>query len=305
MTKLHSEEGYSIPLCCSLLGYSKQAYYKRGLNRQQSLLQEEIILQKVMEIRKQQPVIGGRKLYHLIQEQLPEELRPGRDSFFSMLRENGLLIRKTRSKHPRTTFSWHHFHLYPNLIRDMVPDGPNQIWVSDITYIRKQDGVFLYLSLVTDLYSHKIVGWNLSESLAMEGALASLNMALEGLPQDAGLVHHSDRGIQYCSSVYTAKLKARGIKISMTQSGDPKENAVAERVNGILKQEWINREKILSCKQAEKRMEQIINIYNTLRPHMSIDWLTPQQAHIKKGKIERRWKAYYKNKERGSKYKRK
>lgn len=297
MTKLHNKEGYSVPLCCSLLGYSKQAYYKRGIVLQKSILQEDMILRKVVEIRKQQPVIGGRKLHHLLQAQLPEELRIGRDAFFSLLRESGLLIRKTKSKHPRTTLSWHHFHLYPNLIRDVVPDGPNQIWVADITYIRKKDGRFFYLSLVTDLYSHKIVGWNLSESLAMEGALSALDMALEGLPRDASLIHHSDRGIQYCSYVYTARLKSRGIRISMTQSGDPKENAVAERVNGILKQEWINREQMVSCEQAEKRMEQIIHIYNTLRPHMSIDWLTPQQAHIKKGKIERRWKIYHKKSE--------
>lgn len=297
MERLRSSSPFNVSDCCALLGFTKQAYYKHRLHREKKCLEEEVLLREVLTIRQSLPVLGGRKLYELLNQRLPDSLLPGRDKFFDFLRSQGLLIRKHRECRPITTVSWHHFHKYPNLWRGRIPDGPNQVWVSDITYIRIEDGTFLYLSLITDVYSHKIVGWFLSESLSMEGPLNALRMALEELPEGHQLIHHSDRGVQYCSNAYVELLQKNGIQVSMTENGDPRENAVAERVNGILKEEWFNREVICSLEKGRERTGEIIRIYNEMRPHMSNDYLTPQQAHQQNGTLRRRWKTYYKKKE--------
>ena len=297
MERLRVSSSFNVSDCCALLGFTKQAYYKHRLHREKKCLEEEVLLREVLTIRQSLPVLGGRKLYELLNQRLPDSLLPGRDKFFDFLRSQGLLIRKHREYRPITTVSWHHFHKYPNLWRGRIPDGPNQIWVSDITYIRIEDGTFLYLSLITDVYSHKIVGWFLSESLSMEGPLNALRMALEELPEGHQLIHHSDRGVQYCSNTYVELLQKNGIQVSMTENGDPRENAVAERVNGILKEEWFNREVVCSLEKGRERTGEIIRIYNEMRPHMSNDYLTPQQAHQQNGTLRRRWKTYYKKKE--------
>lgn len=297
MERLRVSSSFNVSDCCALLGFTKQAYYKHRLHRENKCLEEEVLLREVLTIRQSLPVLGGRKLYELLNQRLPDSLLPGRDKFFDFLRSQGLLIRKHREYRPITTVSWHHFHKYPNLWRGRIPDGPNQVWVSDITYIRIEDGTFLYLSLITDVYSHKIVGWFLSESLSMEGPLNALKMALEELPGGHQLIHHSDRGVQYCSNAYVELLQKNGIQISMTENGDPRENAVAERINGILKEEWFNREVICSLEKGRERTGEIIRIYNEMRPHMSNDYLTPQQAHQQNGTLRRRWKTYYKKKE--------
>ena len=297
MERLRVSSSFNVSDCCALLGFTKQAYYKHRLHREKKCLEEEVLLREVLTIRQSLPVLGGRKLYELLNQRLPDFLLPGRDKFFDFLRSQGLLIRKHREYRPITTVSWHHFHKYPNLWRGRIPDGPNQVWVSDITYIRIEDGTFLYLSLITDVYSHKIVGWFLSESLSMEGPLNALRMALEELPEGHQLIHHSDRGVQYCSNTYVELLQKNGIQVSMTENGDPRENAVAERVNGILKEEWLNREVIRSLEKGRERTGEIIRIYNEMRPHMSNDYLTPQQAHQQNGTLRRRWKTYYKKKE--------
>ena len=294
MERLRGSSPLNVSDCCALLGFTKQAYYKHRLHREKKCLEEEVLLREVLVIRQSLPVLGGRKLYELLNQRLPDSLLPGRDKFFDFLRSQGLLIRKHREYRPITTVSWHHFHKYPNLWRGRIPDGPNQVWVSDITYIRIEDGTFLYLSLITDVYSHKIVGWFLSESLSMEGPLNALRMALEELPEGHQLIHHSDRGVQYCSNAYVELLQKNGIQVSMTENGDPRENAVAERVNGILKEEWFNREVICSLEKGRERTGEIIRIYNEMRPHMSNDYLTPQQAHQQNGTLRRRWKTYYK-----------
>ena len=296
MERLRVSSSFNVSDCCALLGFTKQAYYKHRLHRENKCLEEEVLLREVLTIRQSLPVLGGRKLYELLNQRLPDSLLPGRDKFFDFLRSQGLLIRKHREYRPITTVSWHHFHKYPNLWRGRIPDGPNQVWVSDITYIRIEDGTFLYLSLITDVYSHKIVGWFLSESLSMEGPLNALKMALEELPGGHQLIHHSDRGVQYCSNAYVELLQKNGIQISMTENGDPRENAVAERINGILKEEWFNREVICSLEKGRERTGEIIRIYNEMRPHMSNDYLTPQQAHQQNGTLRRRWKTYYKKK---------
>lgn len=218
----------------------------------------------------------------------------GRDAFFELLRANGLLVRRKRS-YARTTFSYHRFRKYPDLARELVPGRANQLWVSDITYIRVgQD--FAYLSLVTDAYSRKIIGFCLSHDLSTDSCLKALKMALVTRLTDLPLIHHSDRGIQYCSRAYIHLLKKKGIGISMTQSGNPRDNAIAERVNGILKQELL-KEYYDNIGIAYTNIKQAIAIYNTLRPHSSVDMLTPENAHTKTGQIKRRWRNYYPQRE--------
>lgn len=297
MARLHQSKNHRISCSCALLGYSKQAYYKQLHSYERRVLQESIILDEVVAVRKVLPAVGGRKLYHMLQERLSPELLVGRDAFFTLLGQHGLLLRRSKSKAPRTTNSWHHYHTYPDIYKGRMVDAPNRVWVADITYIRLVNGKYCFLSLLTDVYSHKIVGWYLAETLSMDGSLMALKQALKSLPDEHTLIHHSDRGVQYCSHSYTNSLKERKISISMTENSDPRENAIAERVNGILKREWIDREEYVTIDQARSRIVQIVSLYNDVRPHLSIDYLTPSQAHEREGKLTRRWKTYYKKKE--------
>ena len=235
--------------------------------------------------------MGTRKIYHLIKPQLERSnIKMGRDALFNLMDANNLKVTKRKRRHI-TTNSNHVFRKYPNLIREMEPDGPNQIWVSDITYIRS-DQKFLYLFLITDAYSKKVIGCKLANTLDSIHAVNSLQDAIKNNCQPiTGLIHHSDRGIQYCSKEYINVLQENKIKISMTENGDPLENAVAERVNGILKDEYLNQYQSLTTLQLEKSIEK----YNKKRPHLSCDMLTPQLAHHSSGKLKRRWKNYYKN----------
>ncbi len=216
---------------------------------------------------------------------------PGRDVFIEILRKHNLMVHIKRRKRYKTTDSNHNYRRYPNLIEGLVPSGPNQIWVSDITYIETDEGV-CYLSLVTDSYSHKIVGWAVGPTLETIYPLEALQMALSSVhpTESRGLIHHSDRGCQYCSAVYVNELKSRGIQISMTQSGDPLENPIAERANGILKTEWIYKTQIATRSACKALLERIIAFYNTERPHMSIGMQTPEEAHCQSGEQKRCWK---------------
>jgi putative transposase len=256
----------------------------------------EILLQLVEKERKLMPRIGGRKLLLRIQPRLPEELYLGRDSFFEFLRDKGLLIRKRRYR-IRTTYSNHWLRKYPNLIKDFTPDGPHQLWVSDITYIETEQG-FTYLFLITDAYSRKIIGWSVADTLESKHAIIALYMALSQLPAGiTNVFHHSDRGVQYCCDKYVKLLQKNHFLISMTDNGDPLENAIAERVNGILKTEWLYDIKIQTKGKAKKEVNRIISIYNNNRPHCSLDLLTPNQAHYKSGKLKKHWKNYWQSKE--------
>lgn len=221
---------------------------------------------------------------------------PGRDAFIEILRKNGLMVRIRRRRRYKTTDSAHHYRKYPNLIKEVVPYRPNEIWVSDITYIETEEGVS-YLSLITDAYSHKIVGWALGPSLETRYPLEALRMALATIDADSArrLIHHSDRGCQYCSDAYVSELRKYGIRISMTQSGDPLENAIAERANGILKSEWLYKMTIPDRVTCKAELERIIGFYNTERPHMSIGWQTPEQAHGQTGEQQRCWRNYYRS----------
>jgi putative transposase len=202
----------------------------------------------------------------------------GRDAMFNLLSKQGMLITKRKRRGCITTLSRHRFKKYPNIIRDFIPLAPNQLWVSDITYIHLSNG-FGYLSLITDAYSRKIVGFYLSETLSAQGSLKALKMAIANNPNRAGLIHHSDRGVQYCCDKYVKLLTDKGIKISMTENGDPLENAIAERVNGILKQELLE-EVFPNFKIAQEEIAIACSTYNHLRPHGSINNLKPMEAHM-------------------------
>jgi putative transposase len=285
----------SIKTLCLSLGYTRQAFYQQKRVMEKETLQNELIIQQVLQIRARQKNVGTRKLFEGLQFFFEEhQISLGRDGLFSLLADHNLLIRKRCRKVPRTTYSDHWMRKYPNLIEGMHVDAPNTLWVSDITYITTMDG-FGYLSIVTDAYSRKIVGYHISKTLATEGCLKALKMALKQLPDAHVLIHHSDRGCQYCSTEYVEQLSKNGIAISMTQNSDPRENAIAERVNGILKLELLETQN-RHFDDAKKEVETGVFIYNNERLHSSIDMLTPNQAHTMQGDLKRHWKSYYKQK---------
>ncbi len=215
-------------------------------------------------------------------------IKIGRDKLYDLLGYHGLLLRYRKRK-PYTTNSNHPYRKYPNLIRDLILTGPGQLWVSDITYLYLIGG-FCYLSIVTDAYSHKIVGWQLHSTLAAEGAISAVVMAIGALKNKKFLIHHSDRGVQYCCADYVRMLEYSNIQISMTENGDPYENAIAERVNGILKNEMGLDKSFDSIEKAREAVSHAIAIYNEQRPHLSCDMLTPTEAHEQNGILRKRWK---------------
>lgn len=278
-----------------MFGKTRQAYYKQKKETYKESIKEDLVLTVVKKIRETQKRTGGRKLLEMLREKLGQGQMMGRDEFFNLLRRHGLLVHKRKFR-AVTTNSFHWLHKYPNLIKGLSPERPNHLWVSDITYINTDKG-FLYLYLITDAYSRKIIGWQLSDNLESDNAILALYMAISQLPANSGeIIHHSDRGIQYCSLKYVKVLETHGIKISMTENGDPYENAIAERINGILKTEWLYDMRLNNYTEAREAVEQIIRIYNTERLHSSIEMLTPDQAHKLNGKLQRLWKSYKKNK---------
>lgn len=238
------------------------------------------------------PRLGTRKLHYMLTETLQKHgISIGRDKLFDLLEEYGLLVRRRKRKRTNTTDSNHPFRKYPNLVRELQVLHPNRLWASDITYISQIEG-FSYLSLITDAYSRKIVGYCLYPTLQKEGPLRALKMALNGVSDkdQMRLIHHSDRGLQYCCGEYIAQLSANSISISMTEKGDPYENALAERINGILKTEFGLDKEFENYNQAKAAVERAINIYNQLRPHASCNYQTPDQTHQQEGTLKMRWK---------------
>ncbi len=245
-----------------------------------------------MRYRKHQKRIGTRKLLDEMQVFLSSHcFQIGRDAMFYLLSERGLLVKKRKRRGCITTLSRHRFKKHPNIIRDFIPIAPNQLWVCDITYIHLSQE-FAYLSLITDAYSRKIVGFYLSKDLSAQGSLNALKMALTNNPNRTGIIHHSDRGVQYCCDEYVKLLQDNKIKISMTENGDPLENAIAERVNGILKQELLE-EVFPNFETAQKEVAIACSTYNHLRPHGSVDNLKPYEAHQQSGELKKRWKNYW------------
>lgn len=277
---------------CRLLGYTRQAYYQHQQLSSKRGLEEDLVVQQVLTHRIPQPRVGGGKLHEMIEPFIQEHgIKMGRDALYDLLRANDLLIVKRKRKQPLTTDSRHWMRKYPDLIRGIVLNRADELWVSDITYIHLAQSEFAYLSLITDAYSRKIVGYCTNYDLSAQGPVAALKMALKGRTGSEPLIHHSDRGSQYCSEAYLDTLK--GISISMTESGNPRDNAIAERVNGILKQELL-KEVYLNIKQARQDIVLAIDIYNKLRPHSSVDMMTPEKAHVKTGAIHNRWKRVFK-----------
>lgn len=273
-----TEKEVSITSVSRQLGYSKQAYYKSKTNQQKKICYHTMAKQKVLAVRKQLPRLGTRKLYHLLAEDFKKEhIVVGRDKLFSILREDQLLIIK-KKRYTKTTDSRHWMHKYPNLIKGLRPVNPEQIWVADITWLNiKNDGC--YLHLITDAYSKKIMGYELSNNLAAASTIKALKMALRNRKYTSPLIHHSDRGLQYCSAGYTKLLTDNNVDISMTQDGSPYDNAIAERVNGILKDEFGLDDTFENLEQARCEAKQTIDLYNRLRPHLSNNMLTPNEMH--------------------------
>jgi putative transposase len=284
----------SLARLCRLLGMTRQAYYQYFWQQEATGVEESIVLQQVIAVRQDHRVMGGRKLYEKLHPFLLEhQIKMGRDALFDLLAANGLLVKKRRRRHI-TTWSKHWLRKWPNLIREMKVTDVNQLWVSDITYWKVADN-YLYISLITDAYSHKVVGYHLAETLESVETIEALKMALKQLPTGLtlSLTHHSDRGVQYCSENYVKLLQDRKVLISMTENGDPLENAIAERMNGILKEEYLKHDKPENKEQAKEQLNRAINLYNEHRPHLSIGLLTPELVHSKNLPTEKLWKNYY------------
>ncbi|QJD81514.1 IS3 family transposase [Spirosoma rhododendri] len=283
----------SLEELCDLFGVTRQAYYEAAVQEKKTSVAHMLVLRLVSDLRRDMPLLGTRKLFYLLQPELEQhQIKMGRDQLFDLLGFHGLLIRR-RKRMVKTTDSYHWLKKYPNRIKDIIVDGPEQLWVSDITYIRTVNG-FSYLSLVTDAYSRKVVGFSLYPTLEAVGCVLALKMALKNRKRGSGptLIHHSDRGIQYCSADYIALLEADQIAISMTQSGSPYDNALAERVNGIIKNEFFSQKIHQNHQQAEEEIARAVAHYNQKRPHASVDYLTPESAHLQIGILKKRWKSY-------------
>lgn len=264
---------------CKVFGHSRQGFYKQLCLRKERELQEEQALSIVYAIRSRQPRVGCRKMVQEVNRRLLHlgQSPMGRDRMFDLLREKQLLVRPLKRR-TYTTDSYHRFRTYKNLLKTVVPSGPNQVWAADITYVRHRKG-FSYLFLLTDVYSRKIVGYNVSDSLAVEGALKALRMARRQSNLSEGIIHHSDRGIQYCCDAYVSELKKHKMLISMTEVNHCYENAMAERVNGTLKNELMLGVVFLSHKQAILATKHAIEIYNNERWHESLNYDTPNMRH--------------------------
>lgn len=263
---------------CTLFGIDRQVYYRKIKRRLIKQDKATLVVKMVLEIRTQMPRIGSRKLYYLLNQDL-KTLKIGRDKFIDILRANHLLIIPKRSYHI-TTNSHHRFRKYKNQLLDLQINQPEQVWVSDITYIGKREKP-CYLSLITDAYSKKIVGYSVSNNLNTESSLVALRLAVKQRKnKEIPLIHHSDRGLQYCANEYQRILNKNEIQPSMTQNSDPYENAVAERINGILKQEFYIDKYNQDLPVMKKIIKQTVAIYNDKRPHLSNHMLTPNQMHM-------------------------
>lgn len=284
----------SLVRICRSLGVTRQAHYQHGWQAQAMGVEHELVLQQVHAIRRDHKRMGGRKLHELLEPfMLEHRIKMGRDALFDLLADHGLLVKRLRTRMV-TTRSSHWLRKWPNLIKGWQPTGVGQLWVSDITYFKTGREGHVYITLITDAYSHRIMGYHLASDLEAVSSLEALRMAVAqaGSVQE-GLVHHSDRGVQYCSQMYVDMLQKHGVRISMTENGDPLENAVAERLNGILKQEYLDLGNAGTVEDVRGELDHAVYLYNTGRPHSSIGMLTPEQVHNGNLKVQRTWKNYY------------
>ena len=283
-----------VALVVRLFGHCRQAFYQSKADIEKEVEHERKVLDAVREIREEDPGIGGFKLWLMLIAMFGRDFMPGRDRFFVLLRRKGLMLPKPKPRH--TTNSNHRYHKWKNLIKGIVPTAANQLWAADITYIALPGGDVCYLHLITDAYSHKIVGWALARTLKAAISMEALKMAIQqavsmsGCESLKGLVHHSDRGVQYCCDAYVALLQAYDISISMTEDYKPTDNAIAESVNGKIKVESVYRMRFNSFEQAYGIIGRFIHFYNYRRPHMSIGYKIPAVAHLEQGEQKRMWK---------------
>ena len=286
---------------CRLFGHCRQAYYQSKADIEKEIIFNNRIIADVREIRLEDPRIGAYKLWMMLCAVYGKESLPGRDRFFVLLRRNGLMLPPPKPRH--TTNSNHRYHKWKNLVRGFNPIAANQLWVSDITYISLEGGNVCYLHLITDAYSHKIVGWMLADTLRAAISIQALKMAIAdtgGVPLD-GLIHHSDRGVQYCCDDYVSVLQEHHIRISMTEDYKPTDNAVAERVNGIIKTENVYPGKTYhSIEHAREVIGRFIHFYNYRRPHMSIGYKIPAVVHLETGPQKKMWKDPIYTKKKGA-----
>ena len=288
------ERCLKVALVCRLFGHCRQAFYQSKADIEAEKAHERKVIEAVKEIREEDPGIGGYKLWLMLISLFGRGFVPGRDRFFVILRRKGLMLPKPKPRH--TTNSNHRFHKWKNLIKGLIPTAANQLWVADITYIALAGGDVCYLHLITDAYSHKIVGWALAGTLKAAITMQALKMAIEQAVAMkssevlTGLIHHSDRGVQYCCDAYVAMLKAYGISISMTEDYKPTDNAIAESVNGKIKVESVYRKRFNSFEHAYNVIERYIHFYNYHRPHMSIGYKVPAVVHLEQGEQKKMWK---------------
>ena len=281
MIKYSQSEYKSISLLIECFGLKRDAYYKYQRRSNRANNTKETVLAMAKERRRDLPREGGKKMYHALKKEfLRRGIKLGRDGMYDILREHEMLVTRKRS-FVKTTNSYHRFHKYNNLIKDIKINRSNQVWVSDITYIRLTQG-HCYLALITDAYSRKIVGYDISNSLELAGCLRALKMAMRQARPKRKLIHHSDRGLQYCSNQYVEQLQKHNIHISMTEENHCYENAIAERVNGILKDEFYLDQNFVNVELARKASENAIKLYNNKRLHLSLGYKTPEQV-FKKG----------------------
>ena len=281
---------------CRLLGVSKQAYYQHDDRLMQRLAREAFVVEFVKDVRRKDPGIGGNKLWLMYTRCFGEENRVGYNRFYDIIEQYGLKVRK-RKRRVSTTDSRHDLPLYPNLVKSLIPTRPCQLIVSDITYVPLWtdpiDGEykFCYLSLVTDYYTKEIIGYSVGDTLETKHTLKALEMALGHYEGNdlSGLIHHSDRGVQYASYAYTERLRGHGIGISMTENGNPKDNAVAERVNNTIKNELLKGMSFFTVDEVKAALRTAVDFYNNERPHLSLDGMTPCQASRTTGEIQKNW----------------
>jgi len=283
----------SINSACELLGYARSTFFEVRGNKlskaEKDKIIEDFVLEKVSIIRKDLPRCGGRKMYYLISKGSEKSsYKFGRKRFFEILKAHDLLV-KRRKKRIFTTDSSHWRRQYPDLVKELIPNRPEQIWVSDITYF-KISGDSVYGHLITDGYSKKLMGFVVADNMRAPTTLLALKMAVKNRMYDEQLIHHSDRGFQYLSRVYTDFLKSHKIWISVTQDGSPYDNAVAERINGILKDEFGFKKVFKNLKEAQVAIEKAAKVYNNKRPHWSNHLLTPNEMHLQRNLKIKTWR---------------
>lgn len=269
----------TVSSLCDVVSITRQGYYKERKRRKRQQVDEELICELVRCERRVQPRIGGKKLLVLLRPELARAgITIGRDRFFALLKQHGLLLPKPRARAPVTTDSRHRFRQYPNLLKELLLTAPHQAWVGDLTYLRTDEG-FLYASLLSDAFSRKIVGHAGADHLTVSGPLRALQQAVRQLPDESCPVHHSDRGVQYCCNDYMDRLNQRGLWISRTEDDHCYENAQAERLNGILKQEYGLGQTFRTKALARAALDQAVQLYNNRRPHTSLGYQIPAHVH--------------------------